>query len=511
MKGIAIAKSQHHINKSFYLKNLLGDRILDIISFRSKSFNGEHFFKNKRKVRSIKSFKQIEKIFSKIDFVIIFGFHANKDNIELKNISDKYNVKLILFQETHMLTTHLGKIYNIIMNPDYLIPSSDFENEMIEEGKYFPKERLKNFGNIFGQNYLNFLHEKTERRKQKNLLLVFSAPINLDPIDGETFEQRLAIIKYFQDKKAFKSIILRLHPFEDTNSFLSFLSKNKIKLFLDDHNISLFESSLGYSNVVSSTTSESLFEIIYNPSSNIFIYSRDETSIISEMFSNEKSIYIDADLNLVLKKLEDKKLIERFKKMLSGGEDPNIEKLKLFFSKEKKHYKEFTLTQGWDDFFSFNYQSSKDLSKIFKINVPEVRDGNIINQIELSDTFSTKALRIQALSQTIISNFRVKITQEFAQKISEKIFVSSMVKNFKIQSLIFWQYIRFHNFKLNFSKIELKREVIFLVERDFYNKNLALKIAFKILNSTMRILQFSAFKFLIRSKVLKLLLFIKNK
>ena len=94
------------------------------------------------------------------------------------------------------------------------------------------------------------------------------------------------------DKKAFKSIILRLHPFEDTNSFLSFLSKNKIKLFLDDHNISLFESSLGYSNVVSSTTSESLFEIIYNPSSNIFIYSRDETSIISEMFSNEKSIYI---------------------------------------------------------------------------------------------------------------------------------------------------------------------------------------------------------------------------
>ena len=134
--------------------------------------------------------------------------------------------------------------------------------------------------------------KKLKEENKKNLLLVFSAPINLDPIDGETFEQRLAIIKYFQDKKAFKSIILRLHPFEDTNSFLSFLSKNKIKLFLDDHNISLFESSLGYSNVVSSTTSESLFEIIYNPSSNIFIYSRDETSIISEMFSNEKSIYI---------------------------------------------------------------------------------------------------------------------------------------------------------------------------------------------------------------------------
>lgn len=509
MDGVIIAKSQHHINKAFYLQKALVNQKIEIFAFNTKRFKGKHYFGAKTRVRAISNFKSLRETFSNIKYVIIFGFHADKHNLYLLKLAKSLNVKIILFQETHMLTTHMGKIYNIIFDPDYLIPTSKLEKRIIENQQYFPASKIRYFGNIFGSKYLNFLDEKISTKQENKLLIVFSAPSSLDPISGETFLQRLEIINFFKLSKQYENITLRIHPFEDRSDFRKFLAENNIDYKLDNHDVSLFKTSFNYVDIVSSVKSESIFELVYNSESNLYIYSINGGSPIHDVFSFEKEIFQKQSINLSIKLLESNEIRNRLINDLCDGEEEQLEKLNNFFSKVCFEHSTLSLIDDWDDYFLKRFKSFTRVRKIFDCNLSSFEDERIFKEIDTSDSFSAKTLKTQAVSQFITLNFGVRVSEEIIQSVSERTFTSVIFQNFKVQSLILWQYIKFHDYTLDFSTIEIGEESLQIIEKDFYKKNFisyAMTYAFEVVEQFLKIRNLN---YLLRSYLLKFIMKLK--
>ena len=396
-KIIFITQALHHLEKSIYLKKKLfkNATILNIHKDKDKLHDLKKIF-NEEFIEHVNSLDELKfKDCSKKEIFVFFSFSPTFSLINFIRLIKKNNRKVVLIQDNHQFSIHMGSVNSAVLQPDLIIAASDFEEKYLNKELFFPKQDILSVGWLFKKSHL-VSSRASMKTFNKNILIVFSAPPEITLLSNETYDARrlllLWLIKNYSDHK----LHIKLHPHEDSKKFVEYINKYNILYNLQSSQSSIEKAISSADIVVCSSESQAALDVIstdINKELLIYFFSKNNflkkhTSFSKYEFKDNHhnfkvgSIEFDErrkikEQHLQLRKNAYEIIVGEFNRILKKQEDieSNIEILLWLYLHNKKN---FILT--------------------FLRNNPSNRNNNLLNLLtnktfnlhQLSNDFSKK-------------------------------------------------------------------------------------------------------------------------
>jgi len=290
---VIVSQAFHHLEKCVLLKNkILKDSII---------FN---FHQDKAKLSSlkrlfnhqyIKHFETPEKIdFNDIQNIKAFVFLSFSPHLSfIKFIYQirKAGKKIIFFQDNHQFSIHQGSVNSIIFSPHLIVTASESEKKYLIDNELHPRSNIVSEGWLFNRQ---FDESKSINKdlKEKKLLIVFTAPIEITLGSSETQAKRVDILLWVRKNFSDYQIIIKLHPHEDNYQFMSQIKNLGLSLSILASQSSISQAIESAEIIVSSNESQAPLDVLsqdINKRLLIYFYKKEN------FIKNKASIY-NADL-----------------------------------------------------------------------------------------------------------------------------------------------------------------------------------------------------------------------
>ena len=223
MKNVAIvSQAYHHLEKSIVLKNkVLKDSVI---------FN---FHQDKAKLSSLKRrfnqeyinhFDTPEKIqfdtIKNVKVFLFFSFSPHLSFIKFIYQIRKAGKKIVFIQDNHQFSIHQGSVNSIIFKSDLIVTASMSEKKYLTDNRLHSKSIIVSEGWLF-KNVFQSLKTTKHDQKEKKILIVFAAPIEITLGSSETMDKRKNILLWAIKNFPNYQIIIKLHPHESYDQFIS--------------------------------------------------------------------------------------------------------------------------------------------------------------------------------------------------------------------------------------------------------------------------------------------------
>ena len=260
---IILCQAFHHLEKSILLKEkVLKDSLIfnfhqnpeKLLSIK-KSFNQEF----------IKHFETPEKIdfdtMKNISAFVFFSFSPHLSFIKFVHQIKKANKKIVFFQDNHQFSIHQGTVNSMIFEPDLIVAACENEKKYLIDNQLHSKSPIVSEGWLF-MNISEKLKITKNTQKEKKILIIFTAPIEITLGSSETQASRKDIILWINKNFPDHQIIVKLHPHEDPNNLKSKINELGFSILILSSQSSINEAIESAEIIVSSNESQAPLDVI---------------------------------------------------------------------------------------------------------------------------------------------------------------------------------------------------------------------------------------------------------
>lgn len=305
IKVALFSQALHHLEKSI----LLREKIFQ----NSKIYN---IHQNSQKLSSITSFfsdpfiehhLSLDNINAKnlltLEAAVFFSFSPTLEMVSfLQKLRDQ-KIKIILIQDNHQFSIHLGSVNSALLRADIVIAASQFEEKFLLNNFKSTELKVIYGGWLFKKDFSNkpkIIHAAAE----KTILFAFSAPAGIALSANETYSNRIEIMQWIKKKYPHHKPIIKLHPHEDERIFLNFLKNSKLDErkcdFLPTQTMIADSIALSEIIVCSNESQIALDVISFDEKKKLFLYFyKKDNFLINELeLVSQKNEFSDSDLKI---------------------------------------------------------------------------------------------------------------------------------------------------------------------------------------------------------------------
>jgi hypothetical protein len=260
---VIVSQAFHHLEKGILLKNkVLKDSVIfnfhqdkEKLSFLKRIFNQGY----------IKHFDTPEKIeFDAIKNVKAFVFLSFSPHLSfIKFIYQirKAGKKIVFLQDNHQFSIHQGSVNSMIFTSDLIVTASDSEKKYLIDNGLHSKSTIVSEGWLF-KNIFEGSKITKKDLKEKKILIIFTAPIEITLGSSETQAKRRDILLWISKNFPDYQIIIKLHPHEDYHQFKSHIKNLGLSISILSSQSSISQAIESAEIIVSSNESQAPLDVI---------------------------------------------------------------------------------------------------------------------------------------------------------------------------------------------------------------------------------------------------------
>jgi len=312
---VIVTQAYHHLEKSILLKEkVLKDSIIfnfyqdkEKLSSLKKTFNQEYInhLDNPENIK-FDSIKNV-KVF------LFFSFSPHLSFIKFIHQIRDAGKKIAFMQDNHQFSIHQGSVNSIIFKSDLIVTASMSEKKYLIDNRFHSKSIIVSEGWLF-KNVFQSLKKIKHYQNEKKILIVFAAPIEITLGSSETLEKRKAILLWVRKNFPSYQIIIKLHPHESNDQFITKIKDLKLPISILSSQSSINEAIELAEIIISSNESQVPLDVIsqsINKRLIVYFYQK-------ENFLKEKAVIYDAEcINLANSRIQIGEIEDSNKKQIS--------------------------------------------------------------------------------------------------------------------------------------------------------------------------------------------------
>ncbi|MDA9141057.1 hypothetical protein N9O22_03775 [Gammaproteobacteria bacterium] len=290
---IIVSQAFHHLEKCISLKNkVLKDSVIYNFHQDKAKLSSLRMIFNQEYIKHFDTPEIID--FDHIQNVKAFVFLSFSPHLSfIKFIYQirKAGKKIIFFQDNHQFSIHQGSVNSMIFSPHLIVTASESEKKYLIDNGLHSRSTIVCEGWLFKRP---FEESKSINKdlKEKKILIVFAAPIEITLGSSETQAKRADILLWISKNFPDYQIIIKLHPHEDNHQFMLHIKNLGLSLSILPSQSSINQAIESAEIIVSSNESQAPLDVLSQDiNKRLLIYCYKKENFIK----NKTSIY-NADI-----------------------------------------------------------------------------------------------------------------------------------------------------------------------------------------------------------------------
>jgi len=389
------------------------------------------------------------------EIFIFFSFSPSYNLLNFISMIRATNKKIVMIQDTHQFSLHQGSANSSLVKPDLFFAASDQEEQFISDSNLLPSCSISSRGWLFQNEFDEYLATKPIK-PQKNILIAFSAPAHLTISSRETLAKRLVVFNWVASSFPEYKILIKLHPHENQDFFMSHFSKKNFKFHLLPIQSSIISAIQISEIIVSSNETQIPLDVIcHDDQKQIFLYSYQKKNFLKDKTS---TLFTDQINNVEIGLLDYPSRQEIFKTYLKYDKDMHKNFLQDIYSINQKTNRDDILIGIY--LWLFIYQKKSAILDFIKFKKLD-KYTNLYNLL-LNKEFDLELLNESFQDQSIRDPlFIIVIRNAISNNISSRKYINYVNQYFAKEYLLsfflkdtqrFKNFLASHNLNTNFQR-----------------------------------------------------------
>ena len=296
-----VSQAFHHLEKSILLKEkVLKDSVIfnfyqdkEKLSSLKRSFNQEYIY-------HLDSPENIEfDTIKNVKVFLFFSFSPHLSFIKFIYQIRKAGKKIVFIQDNHQFSIHQGTVNSIIFQSDLIVTASMSEKKYLIDNRFHSRSTIVSEGWLF-KNVFQSLKKTKHDQKEKKILIVFAAPIEITLGSSETKDERKAILLWACKNFPNYQIIIKLHPHESYNQFISYIKDLRFPISILSSQSSINDAIESAEIIISSNESQVPLDVISQDiNKRLILYFYKKENFLKNKASTYDADYTDLDKSRV--------------------------------------------------------------------------------------------------------------------------------------------------------------------------------------------------------------------